>query len=78
MNTTGVRVNKGQFSRDVVGALVEDYVYNATVLSERRWKIIKTLCGAHTMEQKPDVYSIPVNRRALYVPSSPVKESDNE
>jgi len=77
MNTTGVQVNKGQFSRDIIGTLVGDYVYTATVLSERRWKNIKTLCGVHITEQKPDIYSIPMNRRALYVPSSPMKESDN-
>ena len=78
MNTMGVQVNKGQFSRDIIGTLVRDYVYTATVLSEWQWKNIKTLCGVHITEQKPDIYSIPVNQRALYVPSSPMKESDNE
>jgi hypothetical protein len=80
MMHTGVRVDKGQFSRDMVGTTVGDYAYTASTLSERRLNKIIALCGAHSMERQPSLkaQSAQVNRRALYVPSSPTKGSDDE
>jgi hypothetical protein len=77
MYTTGLRVDRGQFSRDVVGTIVGEYVYVASQLSDRRWDKITILCGAHREEQQPKVISS-FNRRAMYEPSSPTKGSDGE
>jgi hypothetical protein len=73
MYTTGFRVERGQFSRDVVGVIVGEYGYLTEQLSDRRWHNITTLCVG---EEKPKVTTI--NRRAMYVPSSPMKGSDGE
>jgi hypothetical protein len=80
MHVTGVRVDKGQFSRDVVGTIVGEYAYTASRLSTRRWNKIMALCGALSMELQPSLklHSAPVNRRALYKPSSPMQGSDDE
>ena len=73
MYTTGFRVERGQFSRDVVGTIDGEYGYLAERLSNRRWNNIKTLCGR---DEKPKVAAI--NRCAMYVLSSPMKASDGE
>ena len=80
MHTTGIQEDQGQFSKDIVGNIVAEYVYMASVLSKRQWNNVKTLCGAHIVEQKPNlkVRSTQVNRRALYEPSSPTKESESD
>ena len=71
MHTTGVPVPCGQFSREVVGTVIGEYIYTASKLSNRRWEKIKSLCGA---EQKPSLKSqVYLDRRAMYEPSSPLK-----
>jgi hypothetical protein len=79
MNTSGTHVSNGQFSRDMVGTVVGEYVYLASKLSERRWDRIMQLCGAQEMEQGAGLMerSAPINRRTLYEPSSPTKVSDS-
>jgi hypothetical protein len=77
MNTTGTQVGNGQFSRDMVGTIVGEYVYLASKLSERRWNRIMELCGAQEMGQGTE-HSVSINRRAMYEPSSPIKVSDND
>jgi hypothetical protein len=77
MHTTGTRVDQGQFSRDMVGTVVGEYLHIAMRLSNRRWDIISALCG----DREPlalATQSMQVNRRELYEPSSPMRESDNE
>ena len=82
MFVTGTQVDKGQFSKDIVGTIVADYSFIASELSIRRWNKIKVLCRVQGMEDQPNLnmHSGPsqVNRRALYVRSSPVAESDGE
>jgi hypothetical protein len=80
MFETGERVAKGQFSQEIVGTIVGEYVYLASQLSNRRWKRTMMLCGALSMEQQPSlkVHSSQVNRRALYEPSSPTKGSKSD
>ena len=80
MYTTGVQVNQGQFSWDVVGTLVLEYANLASTLSKCRWKIIMKRCGAHSEEQKPTlkVHPVRLDRCTLYVPSSPTKASEDE
>ena len=73
--TTGLRVDRGQFSQDIVGTIVGEYADIALRLSDRRWNKIMKLCGTHCEEQK---LSLKVNLRAMYEPSSPTKGSDDE
>lgn len=77
MYTTGLQVDKGLFSRDIVGTIVGEYAYTASLLSKRRWNKIHKLCGVQSMEQQPSlkVHAAQLNRRALYEPSSPTKGS---
>jgi hypothetical protein len=81
MFLTGKLIGNGQFSRDMVGTMVSEWVYTASILSERRWNHILDLCGAQVMEQRATSLkelSAPFNRRTLYEPSSPTKVSDSE
>ena len=79
MYATGLRVDKGLFSRDVVGTMTGEYAYTASLLSKRRWSKIIKLCGADSMEQLTlKVHAAQLNRRTLYQPSSPTKETDDE
>ena len=78
MFETGVRVDRGQFSQDIMGSMVGDHAFTASTLSSRRWHNILVLCGSHELEQKPILGGGQVNRRALYEPSSPTKGSDDE
>jgi hypothetical protein len=72
MYSTGTRIDQGQFSRDVVGTVVGEYLYIAARLSDRRWDLITDLCG--DTRESLVVHSVPVNRRALYESSSPMGE----
>jgi hypothetical protein len=76
MYATGLRVDHGPFSRDVVGSIVGEYADIALRLSDRRWNRILSLCGAHSVEQKPNLKLNSLNRRAMYEQSSPMKRSD--
>ena len=77
MHTTGVQVPCGQFSHEVVGSVIGKYIYMASKLSNRRWEKIKSLCGAHSTEQKPNLKSqVYLDRRTMYKPSSPLKASN--
>ena len=77
MHTTGVQVPCGQFSREVVGSVIGEYIYMASKLSNWRWEKIKSLCGAHTTEQKPNLKSQAyLDRHTMYKPSSPLKCSN--
>jgi hypothetical protein len=75
MYSTGTSLNQGQFSRDLVGSVVGEYIYLAQQLSDHRWDVITELCG-NNKEPAPLVRHSAVNRRALYESSSPAKESD--
>lgn len=76
MYSTGAQTDQGQFSRDMVGTVVGEYLYIAGRLSERRWNLITTLCGNNREAPALVAHSTQVNRRALYEPSSPMEESD--
>ena len=80
MYASGLRVEKGLFSRDIVGTIVGEYAYTASLLSKQRWAKIRKLCGVHSMEQPLSlkVHAPQLNRHALYQPSSPTKGSDDE
>lgn len=70
MYTTGVRVDMGQFSRDVVGTMLGDHLYLASMISDRRWDTIKALCDHNREKPTIEVHSMQVNRRSLYEASS--------
>ena len=79
MYHSGERVDVGQFSRELVGDMIDDYVANATIMSKRRWTKLMDTCGAQgTAEDShhpiPGSSSMQQKRRTLYVPSSPMKE----
>jgi hypothetical protein len=78
MFSTGTQTDQGQFSRDMVGTIVREYLYIAGQLSTRRWNLITALCGE---SKEPSIiarHSVQMNRRALYEPSSPMQEVDDE
>ena len=80
---TGERAERGSignFSREKVGYLVDDYIQNAKIFSNRRWRSIEESCGLKVQQEQP----VPLNtslmqdkRRTLYEPSSPLN-SDEE
>jgi len=80
MYQTGLCVDVGQFSRQKVGSLVDDYMANTRQLSPKRWKLIMKSCGASSEDLNPPLTTVATqqNRRSLYIPSSPAKGSDNE
>jgi hypothetical protein len=78
MFSTCMRADMGQFSRDVVGSLVGEYLYLAGRLTNRRWDLIMDLCGELKDTPALMTHSVQVNRRALYEPSSSMKGSDVE
>lgn len=84
MYHSGEHKDVGQFSRDKVGEMIDDYMVPASELSDRRWTMILEKCGAHGNESDDDEYAGPSaqsmhsSRRALYTPSlasSPIKLS---
>jgi hypothetical protein len=76
MYQSGVSVDVGQFSRDKVGTLVDDYLVNTGKLSPRREHIMDT-CGVSSEELNPPLNTLVMqqDRRNLYVPSSPAQVS---
>ncbi|KAI0245201.1 hypothetical protein BJV78DRAFT_1140472, partial [Lactifluus subvellereus] len=76
MYLTGTRTDQGQFSKDMVGTVIGEYVYIAGRLSNRRWNIITTLCGENREPPALMAHSVQVNRRELYEPSSPIGSDD--
>ncbi|KAF8496859.1 hypothetical protein F5888DRAFT_1634872 [Russula emetica] len=78
MFATGTRTDVGQFSKDVVGTLVGDYLYLATRLTDRRWDLIAELCSGLKEKSTSLTHAVQsqVNRRTLYEPSSSVRASD--
>ncbi|KAJ7458785.1 hypothetical protein B0H11DRAFT_1924588 [Mycena galericulata] len=74
MFTTGeLVVNEAQFSRENFSDLVDDYVSNAELLSDRRWEAIMEAYGAPLRKPARSVNaaSMDAKRRQLYQPSSP-------
>lgn len=78
MFSTGMRTDLGQFSKDVVGTLVGEYLHLAMLLTDRRWDLITGLCGELKEKSALLTNAVQVNRRMLYEPSSSVKASDDE
>jgi hypothetical protein len=77
MYHSGERVNVGQFSREMVGHMIEDYGANAKALSARRWSRIVDVIGIAQMTEdppRPDASTMQQKRRTLYVASSPPAE----
>jgi len=79
MYHSGERKDVGQFSREKVGDMIDDYMVSASELSERRWTRIFEKCGAHGDDSEdeyaaPSAYTMQNSRRALYTPSSPTME----
>ena len=70
MFVTGVEVDRGLFSRDIVGTTVGDFVHTALLLSDRRWDKLNMLCGAEEQPPAPVVASGQFNRRTIYEASS--------
>jgi len=76
MHHTGKHVNVGQFLRELVGEMVDDYVANAEAMSEWCWATMMDLCGTQGTEDHPILGSSSMQQKhcMLYVPSSPAKE----
>jgi hypothetical protein len=77
MYHSGERVDVGQFSREMVGSMIEEYAENAEAMSERRWSKILGICGIHNTPVDrpiPSAPSMQQKRRHLYIPSSPNSE----
>jgi len=52
---TGLQVDQGKFSWDVVGTVIGEYTHIALWLSNRRWKRIRMLCRTLSTEQQPSL-----------------------
>jgi len=82
MHKTGVFVDgaSGQFSREKVGSIVDDYLANTGRLSSRHWERIMKVCGVFSDEFSPglDVPVLREDRRNLYIRSSPIQVSDSD
>jgi hypothetical protein len=81
MYHTGEYLNAGQFSRELVGEMVDDYVANATIMSNRRWTKLIKICGGQgpkTEDRIPVSSSMQTKRRTLYVLSSPSKYENSD
>jgi hypothetical protein len=79
MFRSGERVDVGQFSRELVGEMIDDYVANATIMTNRRWTQLMDTCGVQDPDNLnhrpvPGSSSMQQKRHTLYVPSSPMKE----
>jgi hypothetical protein len=71
---SGKKVRGGSFSREIYGSVVDDYMENLKIFSERRWKSLLTACGIFKegKEENPvPSSSMSHARHALYIPSSP-------
>jgi len=76
-----MQLGNGEFLWDMVGTLVSEWVYTASILSDQRWNHIMDLCGAQDMEQKavnPKECSVSFNHHTLYEPSSSIEGSGSE
>ena len=79
MYHTGEWREVGQFSREKVGEMIDDYVVPLSKFSDRRWAKIMDACGAcgdssdgeHIL---PTAQSMQDKRRMLYIRSSPMQE----
>ena len=80
MYQTGLCIDVGQFLREKVTSLVDDYMANTRKLSTKRWKLIMKSCGVSGEDLNPPLTTVATqqNRRSLYIPSSPTKGSDTE
>lgn len=74
----GKRADVGQFSCEMVGMMVGDYMHNTQQLSDQWWEGLNKMYGG---EKKYDVTACPalnapsMDKKChhLYVPSSPIK-----
>jgi hypothetical protein len=81
MYHSGEHKDVGQFSRDKVGDMIDDYMVPASELSDRRWTTILEKCGSYSNESDdeyagPSAQSMQNSRRALYTPSSLTKDDE--
>ena len=78
MYKSGVPSDVGQFSRDKVGTLIDDYLVNTAKLTSRRWEHLMETCGVSNEELNPplNTSAMQQDRRNLYVPSSPAQGSN--
>lgn len=77
MHHSGECINIGQFSRELVGGMIDDYVTNAEAVSPRRWTKLINICGGQGLRLQdpiPSSSSMQQKRRTLYVRSSPAIE----
>jgi hypothetical protein len=79
MFRTGSLVDSGQFSREKVAHIVDDYSASTRALSSHHWDCIMESCGVLDEEVNPplDTLVMQEDRRNLYTPSSPIQVSDS-
>jgi hypothetical protein len=75
MYHTGECVNTGQFSRELVGEMIDNYMANAKIMSDCHWgKLIKICSGQGSASRPEDTSSMHQKRCNLYIRSSPMEE----
>jgi hypothetical protein len=62
----------------MVGSIVREYVYIATILSNWQWNLVNALCDNSREKPALKVQLVQLDCCAMYEPSSPTKESDDE
>jgi hypothetical protein len=75
MYHTGECVNTGQFSCELVGEMIDDYMANAEIMSNCRWgKLIKICSSQGSAGTLEDLSSMRQKCCNLYIRSSPIEE----
>jgi hypothetical protein len=79
MYKTGKQEDIGNYTREKMGGMIDDYIASAEGLSKRRWMRILESCGAQ-FQQDQDIRveapSMERKRRILHEPSSPIVSAD--
>ncbi|KAH9959509.1 hypothetical protein BGW80DRAFT_1256435 [Lactifluus volemus] len=79
MYKTGKQEDIGNYTREKMGGMIDDYIVSAEGLSKRRWMRILESCGAQ-FQQDQDIHveapSMERKRQILHEPSSPIVSAD--
>ena len=80
MYTTSERIDIGNFSREKVSDMVDDYITSIKKLTKNRWNQIMESCGAQGKQDCKAPTNTPLMEnkcRVLYVPSSPIESAED-
>jgi hypothetical protein len=79
MYKTGRQEDIGNYTREKMGGMIDDYIVSAGGLSKRCWMRILESCGAQFQQDQDirvDAPSMERKRRILHEPSSPIVSAD--